>query len=71
MRTEVKVKVEGQVSLECAKFSRWKGITSSKVPIRDLTGITTANFHSRMSDLDGNFDVIILGTGLVESIAAA
>ena len=24
-----------------------------------------------MSDLEGNFDVIILGTGLVESIAAA
>ena len=24
-----------------------------------------------MSDLEGNFDVVILGTGLVESIAAA
>lgn len=60
--------VEGQVGVECAKFSRWKDITSS---IPDSSDLPHLHLCQRMSDLDGNFDVIILGTGLVESIAAA
>jgi len=42
-------------------------ITSARSPISFDLSLT----RTEMSDLEGNFDVIILGTGLVESIAAA
>lgn len=45
-------------------------------PLRDLCFFPGDHLISKpreveMSDLEGNFDAIILGTGLVESIAAA
>jgi hypothetical protein len=74
LKTEVKVgALEGSVRAHKIKFGDWQGVTSAKT--RFDWHVCSSCHHSRrplvMSESEGNFDVIILGTGLVESIAAA
>jgi hypothetical protein len=62
--------VEGQMSRECPTMPV-KNWVPLRQPDPDLPAAVDTRFLHPMSDLEGNFDVIILGTGLVESITAA
>jgi hypothetical protein len=70
----LKVKVGGSVGVGKIKFGDGRALRQ-RGPYLPNWHVSSSCHHSprplAMSESEGNFDVIILGTGLVESIAAA